>query len=71
MAEITNVLAKEKISIGAVTQHEPEKSGSPIPIVMLTNSVSGSSIIQAIDKIQSLKNVKGKVNSIRVLKLHG
>lgn len=71
MAEITNVLAKEKISIEAVTQHEPEESGSPIPIVMLTNSVSGSSIIQAIDKIQSLKNVKGKVNSIRVLKLHG
>ena len=44
MAEITNVLAKESISIEAVTQHEPTDINSLIPIVMITNSVSFSSI---------------------------
>ncbi|MEC9205592.1 MAG: homoserine dehydrogenase [Pseudomonadota bacterium] len=71
MAEITNILAKENISIEAVTQHETEASDSLIPIVMITNSVLGSSINKAIEKIRSLKNVKEKINSIRVLKLHG
>ena len=70
MAQITNILAKEKISIEAVTQHEPGELKNLIPIVMLTNSVPGSSITKAIDKIQRLQNVKDKVNSIRVLKLH-
>ena len=70
MAEITNILANEKISIEAVSQHEPEETDSLIPIVMITNSVPGSCINKAIDKIQLLKNVDGKVNSIRVLKLN-
>ncbi len=71
MAEITKILAEEDISIEAVTQHEPEKSGSLIPIVMITNSVLGLSIDKSIEKIKNLKNVKDKINSIRVLKLHG
>ena len=70
MAEITNILANEKISIEAVSQHEPEETDSLIPIVMITNSVPGSCINKAIDKIQLLKNVDDKVNSIRVLKLN-
>ena len=71
MAEITNILAKENINIEAVTQHEPNESGSLIPIVMITDSVLGSSINKAINKIKRLDNVKGEINSIRVLKLHG
>ena len=71
MAEITNILAKENISIEAVTQHEPHESSSSIPIVMITDSVLGSSIDKAIKKIKSLNNVEDEINSIRVLKLHG
>ena len=70
MAEITNILAKEQISIEAVTQHEPEKDDALIPIVMITNSVTGLSVKKAIEKIQDLKNINGKVNRIRVLKLN-
>ncbi|MBT6734679.1 MAG: homoserine dehydrogenase [Gammaproteobacteria bacterium] len=68
MAEITNILAKEDISIEAVTQHEPTDSDSPIPIVMITNNVSGSSINKSINKIELLAHVEGKVHAIRVLK---
>ncbi len=68
MAEITNILAQESISIEAVTQHEPTDINSLIPIVMITNSVSFSSIKSSIKKIESLDHVKEKVFSIRVLK---
>ena len=68
MAEITNILAKEDVSIEAVTQHEPTDSDSPIPIVMITNNVSGSSINKSINKIELLAHVEGKVHAIRVLK---
>ena len=68
MAEITNVLAKESISIEAVTQHEPTDVNSLIPIVMITNSVEFSSIKNAIKKIESLDHVKETVFQIRVLK---
>ena len=66
MAEITNVLAKESISIEAVTQHEPTDINSLIPIVMITNSVEFSSEQNAIKKIENLDHVKESVFSIRV-----
>ena len=68
MAEITNILANENISIEAVTQHEPTDVHSLIPIVMITNNIDGLSVIKAINKIESLAHVEGKVHSIRVLK---
>ena len=68
MAEITNILAKEDISIEAVTQHEPTDLHSLIPIVMITNNVSGLSINKSISKIEALAHVEGNVHAIRVLK---
>ena len=68
MAEITNILAQESISIEAVTQHEPANINSLIPIVMITNSVNFLSIKNSIKKIESLDHVKETVFSIRVLK---
>jgi homoserine dehydrogenase len=66
MAEVTSTLASHDISIEAVTQHEPLKSEKLIPIVMITNSVTYEKILSSINKIESLKNINGKVNLIRV-----
>ena len=66
MAEVTSTLASHKISIEAVTQHEPLKDDKLIPIVMITNSVSYKSILSSINTIESLDNISGKVNLIRV-----
>ena len=71
MAEITKILAKESISIEAVTQHEPADKNSLIPIVMITNSVSYLSVKNSIKKIENLEHVKESVFSIRVLKSDG
>ena len=66
MAEVTSTLASHDISIEAVTQHEPLESEKLIPIVMITNSVSYEKILSSINKIESLNNINGKVNLIRV-----
>jgi len=66
MAEVTSTLASHDISIEAVTQHEPFQSEKLIPIVMITNSVSYEKILSSINKIESLNNINGKVNLIRV-----
>ncbi len=70
MAEITNILAKEKISIEAVTQHEPADTDSLIPIVMITDTVNTKSIDNVIKKIEKLPHVKDDVFKIRVLKIN-
>ncbi len=66
MAEVTSTLASHDISIEAVTQHEPLESEKLIPIVMITNSVSYEKILSSVNKIESLNNINGKVNLIRV-----
>ena len=66
MAEVTSTLASHDISIEAVTQHEPFESEKLIPIVMITDSVSYEKILSSINKIESLNNINGKVNLIRV-----
>ena len=68
MAEITNILANQKISIEAVTQHESDVNDKIIPIVMITNSVKGQLIRNAILEMEALDHVKERVHFIRVLK---
>ena len=66
MADITSTLAEHKISIEAVTQHEPLENEKLIPIVMITNSVVFKDMLSAIKTIESMDNIVGKVNLIRV-----
>ena len=66
MAKITSTLAKNDISIEAVTQHEPIRDEKLIPVVMITNSIKHKHILSAIKTIESMSNINGKVNLIRV-----
>ena len=66
MADITSTLAEHNISIEAVTQHEPLENEKLIPIVMITNSVVFKDMLSAIKTIESMDNIVGKVNLIRV-----
>ena len=58
----------ENISIEAVTQHESDRKNTTIPIVMITNSVKGELINNAIKLMKNLHHVKEEVHFIRVLK---
>ena len=71
MADITNKLAEKKISIEAVTQHEPTNDNSPIPIVIITNNVKDLLIKDVIRNIEKMKNIKDTVYSIRILSNDG
>ena len=62
MAEITNILALEKISIEAVTQHEPTDTDSLIPIVMITNSMQKT--IDETNRRRKAQEVYNKSHSI-------
>ncbi len=66
MAEVTSTLASHQISIEAVTQHEPIQKEKLLPIVMITNNVDHKKILSAVNQIESLENINGKVNLIRV-----
>ena len=71
MAEITNKLAEKKISIEAVTQHEPTDANSAIPIVIITNNVKDLLMQDVIKNIEKMKNIKDKVYAIRILSSDG
>ena len=66
MAEVTSTLASHDISIEAVTQHEPTQKEKLIPIVMITNYVNHKKILSAINQIELLETINGKVNLVRV-----
>ena len=66
MADITSTLAEHQISIEAVTQHESFENEKLIPVVMITNSVKYKDILSAIKEIETMDNIIGDVNLIRV-----
>ena len=66
MAKITSTLAKNDISYEAVTQHQPIRDEKLFPVVMITNSIKHKHILSAIKTIESMSNINGKVNLIRV-----
>lgn len=71
MARIASILAEQDISIEAIKQKEPAESESSVTLVMLTHQVFERQMNQAIEKIESLDTVEGKVTRIRVEHLDG
>ena len=69
MAKISRVLEEEGISIEAVIQKEP--SSESVPIVLLTHRIIERKLNQAIEALQSLDEVTGKIIRIRVEPFHG
>ena len=69
MAQLSKVLTDFGINIEALIQKEPEddESGdSTVPVVLLTGTVKEQRMNEAIEAIESLEQVQGKVTRIRV-----
>ena len=66
LADVTRILADHDISIEAITQKEPPKGETVVPIIMLTQITQEQRLNAAIAKIEALATVSGKVNRIRL-----
>ncbi len=69
LADITRVLADEKISIDAMIQREPGEGEYEADLVLLTHLTREKRINSAIAKLEKLLVVKGKVTRIRMEEL--
>lgn len=66
LAEITRMFADHNISIEAIVQKEEKDNQACVPLVILTHTVLESNMMAAIEKIESLATVSGKVTRIRL-----
>jgi len=66
LADITRILADRDISIDAMIQKEPSEGEDQTDIILLTHQSIERQVTDAIDKIEALVTVRGKVVRIRM-----
>ena len=66
LADITRILADQQISIDAMNQREPEEGEDQTDIVMLTHLACEKNIDAAIQRMEALPVVKGKIIRLRL-----
>jgi len=66
LADITNILAAQNISIEAIIQKEPRHGETNIPVIMLTQRTIEKEMNTAISAIEKLSSVTGQVTRIRL-----
>ena len=69
LADITRILADQQISIDAMNQREPEEGEDQTDIVMLTHLACEKNIDAAIQRMEALPVVKGKIIRLRLEEL--
>ena len=69
LADITRILADEAISIDAMVQKEPGEGEEQVDIIMLTHLTVEKNVNRALERIESLPAVSGKVTRIRLEEL--
>lgn len=66
LAQITQILAKQNISIEAILQKEPLSGQALVQIIMLTQKTIEKEMDDAISAIENLSSVTGQVTRIRL-----
>jgi len=69
LADITRILADQRISIDAMVQKEPAEGEEQVDIIMLTHKAVEKDVNAAIASIEGLPVVLGKVTRIRLEEL--
>jgi homoserine dehydrogenase len=70
LAEVAQLLANFNISIEAVIQKEPTEGEDRVPLIMLTHRVVEKNMNSALEKIEALDSIGGKVIRLRLEHLH-
>ena len=66
LADVTRILADQKISIEAILQKEPHAGEDTVPVIILTQRVREKNMNEAIARIEKLGSIKGQVARIRL-----
>jgi len=66
LAQVTNILSENGISIEAIIQKEPIGGAEHVSVVMLTHKVVEKQLNRAIQAIESLEGIIGKVARLRL-----
>jgi homoserine dehydrogenase len=66
LAKITGILSNNNISIEAIVQKEPKEGADQVSVVILTHRVIERDMNQAIEAIEQLDGITGKVTRIRL-----
>ncbi len=69
LADVTRILADNHISIDAMIQKEPSEGEEQVDIIMLTHRCREKNINTALQKIEALDSVDGKITRIRLEEL--
>lgn len=70
LADITRILADSDISINAMVQKEHAEEEDKVNIIMLTHTTIEKNIMAALDKIEKLPTMAGKIVRIRLEELN-
>jgi len=70
LADITRILADREISIDAMIQKEPSEGEEQTDIILLTHQSIEKRLSDALDRIEALPTVRGKVVRIRMEQLN-
>ncbi len=71
LADVTRILADQGISIEAIIQKEPKAQMHTVSVIMLTHKVQERQMNAAIQRIEVLDSISGKVMRIRMETLIG
>ena len=71
MSQVASLLSAEGISIEALIQKAPTKGDTKVPVVILTNPAVQGRLDAAVQAIQALESISGKIMCIRVETLDG
>lgn len=66
LSRVTQILSEAGISIEALIQKQPKEGEEVVPVILLTNRAMEKHLISAIDKIEALDDIAGKIVHIRV-----
>ncbi|MBS1136150.1 MAG: homoserine dehydrogenase [Proteobacteria bacterium] len=66
LADVTRILADGRISIEAMLQKEPAEGEEQVDIIMLTHRAIEKNVIAALERIEALPTIAGKVTRIRL-----
>jgi homoserine dehydrogenase len=66
LADVTRILGETGISIEAILQKQPPPEVSHVPVIILTHRISEGRMNQALERIEALDNIQGRVIRVRV-----